>query len=128
MLVLIFAGGGDAAPELPPPPPSGLLVLDARPWARLIDVVDATGQSPIGPAPEAYTPLRLELPPGTYRMRLATPDGSTVELPLQIVSGRTVTRVETFGTVDLEPLWERLGWAAAPAEAESGEASEDGDR
>jgi tRNA A-37 threonylcarbamoyl transferase component Bud32 len=110
LVLVVLLSGGEEAPELPPPPPpSGLLVLDARPWAEVVALTDAGGGSVLDVG-RTYTPLRLELPPGSYRMTLRGPDGRTVEVPFQVVSGRTVTRVEAFGEVDLAPLWERLGW------------------
>jgi hypothetical protein len=90
-----------------------VLVLDARPWARVLAITDAEGSSVLA-GTDTYTPLRLELPPGAYQMTLRGPDGRTVEIPFQVVSSRTVTRVEDFGAVELEPLWERLGWGVGP--------------
>jgi hypothetical protein len=96
-----------------------VLVLDARPSARVLEIADAEGESVLGGA-EVYTPLRLDLPPGAYRMTLRGPGGRTVEATFQVISSRTVTRVEDFGAVELELLWERLGWGTETESAEEG--------
>jgi len=47
--------------------PPGAVELTASPWARVVSVVDAGNGAEI-PLTSAATPVRLELPPGAYRI------------------------------------------------------------
>jgi serine/threonine-protein kinase PpkA len=53
---------------------AGVLVLNAQPWAMVESVIDqASGQAVPLPA-DPSTPLRLTLPPGTYRVTFRHPE------------------------------------------------------
>lgn len=92
----------DAAATLPAPAPvapalgapAGTLALSSLPWGRVQSVVDdATGQP--FPLPRGLTtPVRIELPPGRYRVELASGVGpETRRLVVEVRAGQT--RVET---------------------------------
>ncbi|MEM9555391.1 MAG: serine/threonine-protein kinase [Acidobacteriota bacterium] len=103
-----------AADEQPAPPrpsgPPGILVLDAAPWAEVMELVDPVGEDvPI--AGSRATPLLLSLPPGTYRVRLLhPPSAAETALEIEIASDETTRR-----RVDLAPLtvgeyFDHVGW------------------
>ena len=64
-----------AAPslDLPVETPSSVVAVQGRPWARLTEIHAEDG-SPIELPEETSTPLRLDLPPGSYRLVLSHPD------------------------------------------------------
>jgi hypothetical protein len=62
-----------AAAPLPPQPKStGVLIVDAQPWAEVTRVLDQKGREMALPA-NPFTPLSLQLPVGSYRVELAHP-------------------------------------------------------
>jgi len=92
---------------------AGLLVLNAAPWANVESVVDqGTGKAVTLPA-DRSTPLRLTVPPGTYRVTFRHPE----------VSGPPVVRVvvlqpkgseratATFATLTTSEYLRRAGYA-----------------
>ena len=111
---LIAMGAGPAAAQ--EPGRLSVTVVDQTggvlPGATVIVTRESggPGQKMRETAGGVFTPVRLELAPGAYRVTLRGPGGRTAAVPLQVVSNRTVTRVEDFGEVDVEALWERLGW------------------
>lgn len=59
-----------------PPPANGFLVMDIKPFARILSVVnDQTGENVLEDIPETemVTPLRLELEPGKYSITWRRP-------------------------------------------------------
>jgi serine/threonine protein kinase len=94
--------------------PMGTLVIDAVPWATItaIEREDGTRQ-PL--PPEAFTPLSLNLPVGTYTVRLAgpPPDAETRELTVTIDgNGVASAAVEPFRLITPEEYFEQ--YLAAP--------------
>lgn len=104
-----IATGADApAPEMndsPATPPvvaaqqnTGELVVDARPWASVVRVLDAAGASVAVPA-DAVTPLRLILPAGQYSIALRDQAGVTQTLQAQVRAARRVEVTAQFGSM-----------------------------
>lgn len=76
-------------------PPRGVLVVDAVPWAEVVELRSATGESLELPS-DASTPLRLDLPAGGYQLLLrddrgAEPRTLSVEVPATGALHHTVT-------------------------------------
>jgi len=95
-------------PVLPiPEAPPGDLILDALPWGRILSVVDLDGQS-FDPGEDAYTPIRLTLPAGSYRVRMENPavDGP-VEIRVQIDAAGVTRKVHAFAPCDADTYLER---------------------
>ncbi len=106
---ILVLGPGPRSQE---PVPPGTLVVDAVPWAEVQSVTDGTGR--VVPLPEdAATPLRLELPPGTYTVRLSHPPGPARAMQLTVGPGQVVSRSETFRTVSGEDFLASVGLEAA---------------
>ena len=98
------AAAARPAPSAPPGAPAaatltGRLRILALPYARVLSVVDASGRSVALPK-DATTPLLLrELPPGTYRVVLARPDGANrVERRVDVAAGSVELLSEPFET------------------------------
>ena len=101
------------APVGPPPSPPtspgvGTLVLDALPWAEVVDIVDAAGIRRTLP-PNATTPIFLELPPGDYDITLK--NGSSRSVKVQVKAGEiTQPAPLDFGQIDAAEYLRKLKW------------------
>jgi hypothetical protein len=79
-------------------PVPGVLVIDARPWGRVLAVRSADGRDWLGGAAEA-TPLLLELPAGAYRVEISDAEGELHrQLDAAIPAGGTATLQTDFGS------------------------------
>jgi hypothetical protein len=103
LLVLIgvalqFTGG---------PAPTGLLVIDAVPWARVTAIEASDGRSM--PLPDATsTPLKLSLPAGTYKITLTGPGSDTKEVQAAVeVDGLSLAQPAMFSTISVDEYFER---------------------
>lgn len=105
-LVLRPAGAPEAAagPTVVPSEagaagPTGTLALTALPWGTVRSVVhDETGE-PLPIARGLTTPLRLELPPGRYRVEIGSGVGPEVRrLVVEVRAGRTQVETVQFVT------------------------------
>jgi len=56
-----------------PPSPMGYVALTVLPWAEITAIQREDGEA-VSLGNQTMTPCRLELPPGTYSIRLANPD------------------------------------------------------
>jgi hypothetical protein len=101
----------DSAPKETPPataPGVGVLVLDALPWAEVVDIVDAAGTRQTLP-PNAATPIFLELPPGDYDITLK--NGSSRSVKARVKAGEiTQPAPLDFGQIDAAEYFRRLKW------------------
>jgi serine/threonine protein kinase len=76
-----------SAPLAAPAPAQGRLAIDAAPWGQIESVVDGSGRALALPA-GASTPLVLELPAGSYRVRWRPGgDGAPREQSVVVASG-----------------------------------------
>jgi hypothetical protein len=101
--------------------PTGAIVLEAVPWARVVEVKAEDGTlQPLPPV--AATPLLLTVPVGTYQIRLAGPSGGdTRELTVQVAEGGMATPTPvTFEVVTPEDYFNRY-LAPTPVAPSGGE-------
>lgn len=98
------------APRQPAPPPAmASLFVDARPWAELTRLVRPDGEEI--PQPESFTPLHLELPPGTYLVELRHPDAEAAEVcEVELVAGASARCSADFKETDAQDYFRRSGW------------------
>jgi hypothetical protein len=86
----------------------GTLILDALPWAEVVDIVDAAGVRQTLP-PNATTPIVLELPPGDYDITLK--NGPSRSMKAQVKAGETTQPAPVdFGQIDAAEYFRRLKW------------------
>jgi serine/threonine protein kinase len=88
--------------------PTGTALLEAIPWANIVDV-EATDGTHLPLPPAASTPMILNLPAGTYRIRLVgpPPDSEPRLVTADVVVGRmTRLRPERFRTLTAEEYFE----------------------
>jgi hypothetical protein len=79
-------------------PVSGVLVIDARPWGRVLAVRSQDGRDWL-PAGTEVTPLLLELPAGAYRVAISDARGELRrELDAAVAAGGTATLQADFGS------------------------------
>jgi hypothetical protein len=93
----------------PAVPPSGVLVLDAVPWAR-VEAITAEDGSRVTLARDAATPLSVALPAGSYRVVLIgpPPGGESRELRVRVHAQQTlVAPIERFPSLTPEEYFER---------------------
>jgi eukaryotic-like serine/threonine-protein kinase len=94
----------------PQPPPvaagSGVLTVDALPWAEVIEIADASGKKmPLGAA--RFTPLSLTLPAGEYSVTLKNPSGPSVTRKARVPMSEPL--LVPFHPVDAEEYLRKVG-------------------
>lgn len=99
------------APAAPPePPPQGMLIVDATPWARVAAIVAADGRRMPLPA-SPFTPLAVELPPGTYQVHLEHPDAEEPHTcETEVTLGGTARCRAELGRVEAVEYFKEIGW------------------
>jgi tetratricopeptide (TPR) repeat protein len=103
------------APTPPPPGPdvaagSGVLALDALPWAEVVEVTDATGKKWPLPASH-FTPMSLSLPAGEYSVTLRNPRaGGTVTRKTRVRAAQSEPLLVELRRVDAEDYLRRAGF------------------
>ena len=88
----------------------GVLVVSAVPWGEVRGVVGANGARVELPS-TAVTPLRIVLPPGSYRVEVVgaeTDEAWTCDA--HIVEGATHICHATLGSVGVTQYWKEMGW------------------
>lgn len=92
------------------PVPIGYLVIDAQPWAEVGRIEDSAGEEV--PLPDdPYSPLRLELPAGNYKVTLLHPDSPQSRIcEAQITDAGTVKCRPQPGDPDIFDLFKETGW------------------
>lgn len=90
--------------------PTGLLVVDAQPWARVERVLDAEGQELNLPA-ERYTPLPIELAPGRYEIELRYGETKETETCWVEVMADMTSRCEPqVAALAVNDFFKETGW------------------
>jgi eukaryotic-like serine/threonine-protein kinase len=99
-----------AASASPLVPGSGVLTVDALPWAEVVDITDGSGKSV--PLPSArFTPLSLTLPAGEYSLTLKNPDaGASVTRKARVVATASETLLVELRRVDAEEYLRKAGF------------------
>jgi tRNA A-37 threonylcarbamoyl transferase component Bud32/tetratricopeptide (TPR) repeat protein len=101
-----------AAPSSPSvgEPGSGVLTLDALPWAEVVDLTDEAGKKV--PLPTArFTPVSLTLPAGEYSVTLKNPSaGAPVTRKARVDAGRSETLLVELRRVDAEEYLRKAGF------------------
>jgi serine/threonine-protein kinase PpkA len=91
---------------------SGLLVLNAAPWANVESVIDQGNGRRIELPKDASTPLRLNVPAGTYAVTFRHPGASA---PVSRVAGVQAQKTQTisaaFPTITARDYLKRVGYA-----------------
>ncbi len=97
--------------------PTGILVIDAVPWATIVSIQAEDGRNRSLPNP-ASTPLSLALPIGIYQIRVAgpRPDDGSRAFSVEVREGAvTAAPVERFETPTPEAYFEEYLTAPTPA-------------
>lgn len=88
---------------------TGVLV-EAVPWGEVVEVVDGRGDSRPLPA-DASTPLPLELPPGSYEVRLRHPERSEeLTCRVDVARGALAPCRVVFFRLGANDYFRRAGW------------------
>ena len=89
---------------------SGQLAIDASPWGRVIEILDAN-QSIITLPDDTETPFVHTLPEGTYSVRVIGGDSDNSQLLTLSVKRQSLVseRVE-FGEISAQSYFEKSGW------------------
>lgn len=91
------------------PADRGFLILDALPWAEIVEIRDAEGE-PVPLEGPRHTPVRLALPPGTYTISLEGPASQEpMTITAEIEALRSTERVVELGKVDVDEYLEGVG-------------------
>ena len=87
--------------------PTGLLVVDASPWAEIVEIVGDAGQVTL---PAAHTPLAVTVPEGEYRITLRHPrDRSARTLRARVTTGQPARAFAEFSAIDVDAYFRRSG-------------------
>jgi hypothetical protein len=90
------------SPSLPPAAPArSVLRVDARPWARVLEIREARGRE-VAIAPRAFTPLGLAVAPGEYRVTMEAPSGERRSCEARVGTGAVTTCALEFAPVDVD--------------------------
>jgi hypothetical protein len=90
------------SPSLPPAAPArSVLRVDARPWARVLEIREARGRE-VAIAPRAFTPLGLAVAPGEYRVTMEAPSGEHRSCEARVGTGAVTTCALEFAPVDVD--------------------------
>jgi hypothetical protein len=114
MLALVAIAGVILIPR--PAPPMGTMMIEADPWANITGIEAADGTRPALPQ-WASTPMSLNLPVGTYRVRLIgpTPDSESRLVTVQVNVGSVTTApTERFRSLTPEEYFEQYLPATEP--------------
>ncbi len=105
--------GPTSAPSAPAPSSvgtgSGILTLDALPWAEVVEVADAAGKKWPLPATR-FTPLSLTLPAGEYSVTLKDPAGPATTRKARVRAAASEALLVEFRRVDAEEYLRRAGF------------------
>ena len=91
--------------------PSGLLVIDAQPWAQVSRLVNDKGDEVSLPA-DSFTPLPLQLPPGRYLATLQQ-HGSPIDQRCEALVSEAATglcRPEIDNEIGTNDYFRETGW------------------
>lgn len=98
---------GPARPAPPTAVPAttadGTLVLDAMPWGRVLSVINTKTSEAVSIADaDQTTPVRLQLPAGSYSIAVVPGGGGEAQhLVVDVLPGQTVPKTVSLGTVDV---------------------------
>jgi hypothetical protein len=89
---------------------TGVLIIDAQPWAEVERVSNHSGIEV--PLPDdRFTPLRLELPPGGYNVSLFRPESSVAETcAVSVTASETIRCMPRQASLDVDRLFKETGW------------------
>jgi len=98
--------GGDA--EGPPPVTTvGTLVVNALPWARIVEVTNSDGE-PVDFGQAEYTPLVLSLEPGTYRVVVRHDEFGERVIETTVTAGEIAAELVPLAEINEEQLLRSL--------------------
>jgi len=124
VLVVVLALGATAYVLTRGPLPTGVLVIDAVPWATVSAIQDEGGSPQTLPS-SLSTPFSVTLPAGSYHVTLTgpPPESKVVTVTVRVdVNGVAVVPITKFRTVTPEQYFEQyLGSSTASAPAETGQ-------
>jgi serine/threonine-protein kinase len=98
----ISSGSVVATAPAPTPDGKGQLLLSASPWADVEKIVDDKGKSV--QLTDDSTPLRVDLPPGDYKVTLAGPNDRRDTFQVHIEAGKRTTMQKDLGAPNLDEL------------------------
>ena len=89
---------------------TGLLIVNAQPWAEVERLLDSKGQELSLPT-ESYTPLPIELPPGRYEIELRYADLEETETCWVEVRPDETSQCEPrVAAVEVNDFFKETGW------------------
>ena len=109
LIAVLAVGYFVLRPDPTPPVVNGTVVLNALPWGEVVSIVNGDGEAVALPRP--YTPLRLELPVGSYTVTIK-PAGADAEQQhsLTVDEGTSQHTLGESSDDALNELLEGLGW------------------
>lgn len=87
---------------------TGRLIIDANPWAEVVEVVGADGER-VGLNGAKYTPLVVALAPGSYEVVLRNTEHGEKTIQTDIVAGQTTSEVVPLADIDEDAFLQSLG-------------------
>jgi serine/threonine-protein kinase PpkA len=91
---------------------AGTLILTAQPWANVESVIDQGSGASIALPEDRSTPLRLQVPPGTYRITFRHPDVAQATPRVVTLEARgRQTANAAFTTLNSSAYLQKAGYA-----------------
>jgi hypothetical protein len=96
------------APVVPPAPVvTGTLIVDAAPWAEIVEITGVTGRVP---ATVSYTPVAMSVPEGEYQVILRNPsDRASRTVTVRVTAATPARAFAEFAPVDVGDYFKRAG-------------------
>jgi len=101
-----FVGGESDDPA--PTGNIGTLVVDALPWARVVEVTNGEGE-PVDLGRAVYTPMVLSLEPGTYKIVVRHDDFGERVIETTLTAGETASELIPLTEISEDQLLRSLG-------------------
>jgi serine/threonine protein kinase len=87
---------------------SGTLVVNALPWARVMEITNDEGET-IDIGDSAFTPFVLSLEPGDYRVVLSNDSSGERVIEATVAEGETATELVSLTEITAEDVLDSLG-------------------
>ena len=106
-MVFITAGMGGGTDKGAASGVVGTLVIEARPWARVVEITNQSGEIVDLPGAD-HTPFVIPLAPGTYEVLMRNAEYGEKTLTAHISAGETTSETTTFAEIDEDELLRSL--------------------
>jgi serine/threonine protein kinase len=106
--VISLPGIGQSSDQAPGIVATGTLIIDAVPWAEVVRVSNGDGTN-LELTGVRYTPLRLSVPPGSYRIKLRNDHFGDRTVLAEVIANQTTHEPSIIGEIKEDEFLRSLG-------------------